>query len=206
MSDIEFWKSTPAKIFALLHYHSSVENPQDVKNKKLNNQINDEKDADGLSDLDKIEMNNSKFDESYIIMGSINIKQNIKRLKRKFDVEFREGEVDYYISNLRLNKIQKDLIFQFYASYFGGLRDSYDAPRKQLAKLIIIMKESIMRLISNIKREIISIEFALVKIFKIAKIMPKIFSKVKVEKMIYKIIMITNIIIMKEMLFQLNHL
>lgn len=109
--------------------------------KKNRMQINDEKDADGLSDLDKIEMNNSKFDESYIIMGSINIKQNIKRLKRKFDVEFREGEVDYYISNLRLNKIQKDLIFQFYASYFGGLRDSYDAPRKQLAKLIIIMKE-----------------------------------------------------------------
>lgn len=38
MSDIEFWKSTPAKIFALLDYHSSVENPQDVKNKKLNNE------------------------------------------------------------------------------------------------------------------------------------------------------------------------
>lgn len=28
MSDSEFWKSTPAKIFALLDYHSSIENPK----------------------------------------------------------------------------------------------------------------------------------------------------------------------------------
>lgn len=39
MSDEEFWKSTPAKVFALLDYHSKVENPQDLnKNKKLDNE------------------------------------------------------------------------------------------------------------------------------------------------------------------------
>lgn len=33
MSDDEFWSSTPAKIFALLDYHSEVENPKKDKPK-----------------------------------------------------------------------------------------------------------------------------------------------------------------------------
>lgn len=28
MSDDEFWKSTPAKVFALLDYHAKVESPK----------------------------------------------------------------------------------------------------------------------------------------------------------------------------------
>ena len=41
MSDKEFWESTPAKIFALLDYHSKVENPQNLdKKKKLDNETN----------------------------------------------------------------------------------------------------------------------------------------------------------------------
>lgn len=31
MSDDEFWASTPAKVFALLDYHSEVENPDKEK-------------------------------------------------------------------------------------------------------------------------------------------------------------------------------
>lgn len=34
MSDKEFWNSTPAKIFALLDYHTKVENPSRDSNKK----------------------------------------------------------------------------------------------------------------------------------------------------------------------------
>lgn len=39
MSDIEFWSSTPAKIFALLEYHSKVENPtkEDLQKEKIKN-------------------------------------------------------------------------------------------------------------------------------------------------------------------------
>lgn len=33
MSDKEFWSSTPAKIFALLDYHSEVENPNKINKK-----------------------------------------------------------------------------------------------------------------------------------------------------------------------------
>lgn len=36
MSDSEFWSSTPAKIFALLDYHSEVENPDKSKKKNEN--------------------------------------------------------------------------------------------------------------------------------------------------------------------------
>ena len=35
MSDIEFWSSSPANIFALLDYHVSVENPSKKPNKDV---------------------------------------------------------------------------------------------------------------------------------------------------------------------------
>lgn len=35
MSDVEFWSSSPAKIFALLDYHLSVENPSKKPNKDV---------------------------------------------------------------------------------------------------------------------------------------------------------------------------
>lgn len=39
MSDLEFWSSTPAKIFALLDYHSKIENPskEDLRREKAKN-------------------------------------------------------------------------------------------------------------------------------------------------------------------------
>lgn len=35
MSDEEFWRSTPAKIFALLDYHAKVESPKEEPPKEI---------------------------------------------------------------------------------------------------------------------------------------------------------------------------
>ena len=35
MSDDEFWRSTPAKIFALLDYHAKVESPKEEPPKEI---------------------------------------------------------------------------------------------------------------------------------------------------------------------------
>lgn len=102
--------------------------------------ISEVQDSDGLSDLDKVEMNNSKFDESFTIMGEINVKQTIKKLKKKYKVEFTVGELDYYIKHLSTNKFQRKLIFNLFGEYFGNINDEYNISRKQFAKLVIILK------------------------------------------------------------------
>lgn len=105
-------------------------------------QLSDVKNEEGLSDFDKIEMNMSKFDESYIIMGKINIEQCIDKLKKKYDVKFTKESINYYNKYLSINKLQRKLIFNFFAKYFGNIRDEYSSlTKKNYIKLIIIFKK-----------------------------------------------------------------
>lgn len=104
-------------------------------------QISDIKDEEGLSEADKIEMNLSKFDESIVIMSGINIKQTINKLKKKYNIKFRDDEVAYYVNNIEISKVQKDIMFNLFGKYFGNIRDMYGLTIEQYAQLIIIMKE-----------------------------------------------------------------
>jgi hypothetical protein len=107
---------------------------------KNNRAITGVKDSEGLSDLDKIEMNMSKVDESYIITGDINAKQVIKKLSKKYKIELNDDEVEFQIENLLLTKDQKDLIFQILASHFGSVREMHSVTKERIAKLSIIFK------------------------------------------------------------------
>ena len=73
----------------------------------------------------------SKFDESYIIMGKINIEQCIDKLKKKYDVKFTKESINYYNKYLSINKLQRKLIFNFFAKYFGNIRDEYSSLTKK---------------------------------------------------------------------------
>lgn len=105
-----------------------------------NRTITGVKDSEGLSDLDKIEMNMSKMDESFIIISDINAEHVIKKLKKKFNITFEEGEVDFYVEHMQLNADQKKLIFQAFARYFGNVRDLHSVPKINISKLVIIFK------------------------------------------------------------------
>lgn len=104
-------------------------------------QINTVKEDDGLSDLDKIEMNMSKMDESFIAMGELNVKHIIKKLKIKYGIEkFDKDELEFYMENVHLNKLQEDLFNQIFGKYFGSIRDMYAVDKKRFAKLVVIFK------------------------------------------------------------------
>lgn len=104
-------------------------------------ELNSSKDPiTGLSGIDKIEMNSSKMDESVMILSDLNIKQTIKRLKKKFKVKISDQEIDYYMNNSIITKFQSKLIFYFFAKYFDGFRDLNVLGRRNYIKLMIIMK------------------------------------------------------------------
>lgn len=97
---------------------------------------------DSLSEFDKMELTMSKFDESFVIMGGLNIKQTIKKLRKEYNIKkFDKDELDFYEQNLRTNIVQRDMIFKLFAKYFGNVRDLYSLSLKDYIKLIIIMKK-----------------------------------------------------------------
>jgi len=101
------------------------------------------KDADGLSGLDKLEMNSNKIDESLIILSNINIKKTIKRLKKQMAIDIPKEEIEYYKKYHHVNKFQVQLVFYFYAKYFGGYRDLNLLTRKQYLTLLILLKRKL---------------------------------------------------------------
>lgn len=98
------------------------------------------KDADGLSGLDKLEMNSNKIDESLIILSNINIKKTIKRIKKRSRTKITKDEFSYYKNHHRVHKFQVQLVFYFYAKYFGGYRDLNLVNRKQYFSLLLLLK------------------------------------------------------------------
>ena len=110
-------------------------------------EINEDKDSDGLSYLDKLEMNTTKIDESLIILSEINAKHTIKTLKRKLHIKIPKDEVEYYIKHHRVERINRKLVFNWYAKYFGGFTDlSNSAGLTRYIKLMIMMKKKLRML------------------------------------------------------------
>ena len=99
------------------------------------------KDINGLSGLDKLEMNATKMDESTLILSEINIKKTLKRIKQKLKIDITKDEINYYKSNMKITKFQTQLVFYFYAKYFSGYRDLNLMNRTQYLKLLIMLKK-----------------------------------------------------------------
>lgn len=108
---------------------------------KNNFAISDKKNEDGLSDLDKIEMNMSKFDESLICAGEINAVQVIKQLKEKFHVHWTKKELYWYMDNFNADALQEKMINNIYGKYFKSVTSIRSSVgRKNYTKLVLILR------------------------------------------------------------------
>lgn len=103
-------------------------------------ELSDEKDADGMSGLDKMEMNSNKIDESLVILSDINITQTIKRLRNSMNIIISPEEVKFYKKNFKYNSFQVGLINYYFAKHFGGFRDLGAINKNSLITLLIILK------------------------------------------------------------------
>ena len=103
-------------------------------------EISDERDSEGLSYQDKLEMNTVKIDESIILLSKVNIETTLKALKKKFHIKVPKDEIEYYASHHKINTIGKKLVFYFYAKHFGGFSDLKHVNLTQYLKMMIMMK------------------------------------------------------------------
>ena len=107
-------------------------------------EITNAKNTDGLSGSDKMLMNLSKIDEGITIMSDINIPMTIKFLKRRFDIEVTNDEIDFYIKHHKPSEIQILLVHSYFAKYFGSYRDLHLCTRRDYITLMLLLKKKLM--------------------------------------------------------------
>lgn len=99
------------------------------------------KNPDGLSGIDKLEMNSTKMDESSVILSDINIKKTIDRIVKSMHIKIDKEEIEYYKENVKITKFQTQLVFYYYAKYFNGYRDLLMLNRMQYLTLLVVLKK-----------------------------------------------------------------
>lgn len=120
---------------------TTIDNQFRIKyNYELNPLIYSKIDSDGLSGFDKFEMTMSKKDESLLIIGDVNIKQTMDFLLERFDIKYKEKDIEFYKDNLKPTKFQRNLIFQFFAKYFGSCKNLFNIKLSDYYKLVMILK------------------------------------------------------------------
>jgi len=123
----------------VLRYQLGFHSREDLKMDHL--PVSIEKDPEGLSGLDKMEMYMTKVDVFTILFSQVNIEDTINRIKSKMKIKIPQEEFEFYRDNHDYNNISKELIFDFFAKYFGGYRDLNFIKREQYITLMIIMKK-----------------------------------------------------------------
>lgn len=103
-----------------------------------------EKDAEGLSSVDKLVMNMNKIDESLIILSEINIKNTIKKIKKRFNITVEPEEIKFYMQNHKINKFLKRFVDDYYAKFFEGYDDLLTLTKMQYIELLIILKKKLI--------------------------------------------------------------
>ena len=111
---------------------------------KTMTEISNTKNSDGLSGQDKMEMNLTKIDEGIITLSDINARTCIERMRREIDIPITEEEIQYYRDHHYPSVIQRQLVYSYYASYFGEYRDLNLINRHDYLTLLLLLKKKLL--------------------------------------------------------------
>lgn len=89
-------------------------------------------------------MSLEKVDESLSIISEINIKQTIKQIKKRMRIKVTKEEVDYYIQHHKISQLQIQILFNYFANHFNGFRDLNMLTRRQVVKLLVLLKKALL--------------------------------------------------------------
>jgi len=103
------------------------------------------KNADGLSGVDKLEMQQEKIDEGSLIIAQACVEDEIQRLIDSYGVEITQDEIDYYIKNFQIQPLHQQLIMSLFAKNLGSFKNTLEVDRVSFIKLALILKKRILR-------------------------------------------------------------
>lgn len=107
-------------------------------------EVTSAKNADGLSGMDKMEMNLQKIDEGLIILAEMNVETEIERIRRDYDYGITEEEIDYYAKHMITSPLQAQLVFHFWGKNFGAYRNTNNIGRRDYIFLALTLKRILL--------------------------------------------------------------
>lgn len=107
-------------------------------------EVTSAKNSDGLSGMDKMEMNLQKLDEGRIIFANVDIEYEIERIRRDHDFEITEEEIDYYIKNHNPSPLQINIVYAFWGKYFGSSKNTALIGRRSYILLMLTLKKLLL--------------------------------------------------------------
>ena len=123
----------------VLKYQLAFHSKEDLKMDYI--LVSTEKEPEGLSGLDKLEMYTTKIDTFTILFSQVNIADTIERIKARMKIKITDDELEFYKKHHDFNNLSKELVFYFFAKWFGGFRDLNFVKREQYIQLMVIMKK-----------------------------------------------------------------
>ena len=108
------------------------------------NEVTNVKNSEGLSGVDKLLMNATKLDEGITIMADINIELTLRKIQNERGFFISDDEIEYYKKNMVPSKIQKQLVYSYYAKEFGSFNDLNLLTRTDYIKLVLILKRELL--------------------------------------------------------------
>jgi hypothetical protein len=107
-------------------------------------EVTSAKNTDGLSGMDKMEMNMQKIDEGTIILAEIGKDIELARIKKNNDFEITEEEIDYYVKNHNPSELQSQLVYSYWTKNFGSFRNTSLIGRREYITLLLILKKKLL--------------------------------------------------------------
>ena len=89
-------------------------------------------------------MNQNKIDEGTTVLSDLNIAMTMERIRKRYDFEISEEEIDYYVKHHSPKPIQTQLVYAYFTKYLGSYRDSNVVTRRQYIELLLILKKQLL--------------------------------------------------------------
>lgn len=112
--------------------------------------VSTEQNGDGLSGMEKLEMNMSKLDEGMLILSDLNISSGMQDIINKYQFDISEEEIKFMMENYKPSGIQLELITMFFSKYFGESRNVKLTNKRQISILAITLKKLLLTMDANI--------------------------------------------------------
>lgn len=126
----------------VFHYHNNfkIENFK-TKPVEIDQNENSGDDSDRLSHAEAIEMSVYRVDESNALINEVNIREVVESLRKRFNVPFEEGELEFYYERVRFSPITNGLLENFYTRFFHDPNATKGIERELLIELLVRMKK-----------------------------------------------------------------
>lgn len=102
-------------------------------------------DADGNSKNDRYRASKMKINEEYVITCSMDMRQLVDTLYKKYEKDISMEEIEYYRRNMKPSRLQQLMIEIYFFNYTSSSQEFALLRNLDWFKLLLIMRQDIMR-------------------------------------------------------------